>query len=167
MQLKVYLMGGDLCINYSSRKNYSKQEINNFCRLINILEQDKRKRISSPKIRRELGNYMGGNLAFIFKDNSYTTDLVSYRKSRLHDNMEVELCVIRSTLGNEELNIKIYKDFNLNYNKLQAYLELVRRLAFRYGFTEVDEILNKPNLLEYARENGLYVTVSTEYFDLK
>ncbi len=167
MQLNVYLMGGDLCVNYSSRKNYSKQEVNNFCRLINILEQDKRKRISSPKIRRELGNYLGGNLAFIFKDNSYTTDLVSYRKSRLHDNAEVELCIIRAISGNEELNIKIYEDCNLNYNKIQAYLELVRRLAFSYGFTEVDSILNRPELLEYARKNGLCASVSTECFDLK
>ena len=150
MELTLHKDYDKICIGLGSRRKYTNNEINDFCRLVNLLLKDKRKKISKAKVNKALENYHNGYFSLGFSKEEEVLKLYTYAQARpsrlkidyvlLSKNLEPEIIRIRTLAG--------YYTTQKEFKLLMSFFEALAELG-GFDFSRVDTKNIKKQNIEF------------------
>lgn len=151
--------GDKLCIGYSSRRKYSSEETNVFCRVVNKLLKDKRNKLSKVKINKRLNGFHNGYLSLAFNSTEEIIKQYTYKEVR-NSRVEIDLNISSRSNEPEIVIIKTIRGIELDEEDYNLFIDVAREIVVLEGF-DLDNIL----LDTIARKN-VKVEVSTESLNI-
>ena len=148
-----------ICLGYSSRRKYSSDDTNMFCRVVNKLLKDKRNKLSKAKLNKILGGFRNGYISLSINQDEEDIKLYTYKDVR-DSKVEIDLNITSRFKEPEVIVIKTMKDLELDEEGYKLFIDVSKEIVGLEGFN-LDNLLS--NNLD--RKN-IKVEVSTESLNI-